>query len=107
MKRVVVNATQRRLHPGKAKVFGVTSIITAALCFMASDLVGQDIDPFAIRAETDLVLVHFVAPGSPVIPMSVKIPIESLPLGSHRLEIQVNDSAGTSTVRQGADFSIN
>lgn len=60
MKRVVVNATQRRLHPGKAKVFGVTSIITAALCFVASDLVGQDVDPFAIRAETDLVLVPTV-----------------------------------------------
>lgn len=60
MKRVVVNTTQRRLHPGKAKVFCVTSIITAALCFMASDLVGQDVDPFAIRAETDLVLVPTV-----------------------------------------------
>jgi hypothetical protein len=58
MKRVVVNPTSRRLHRGKSKVVCLTSIIAAALCFMASDLVGQD--PFAIRTETDLVLVPTV-----------------------------------------------
>ncbi len=45
------------------------------------------------------------ATGSPTIPVAKRVPIDSLPPGSYRLELEASDSAGKSA-RRTADFDI-
>jgi hypothetical protein len=44
--------------------------------------------------------------GSAVIPIARKIPIDRLPKGAYRLEVQASDSAGRSTAWRAADFKV-
>jgi hypothetical protein len=62
MKNLAANLASRRLDRGKANEFPCLAIILATvLCFAASsDLLAQNVEPFAIRTETDLVLVPTV-----------------------------------------------
>jgi VWFA-related protein len=45
-------------------------------------------------------------PGSPVVPVGLKLPIASLAPGSYQLELQAQDSAGNSTKVRTADFEV-
>jgi hypothetical protein len=45
-------------------------------------------------------------PGSSTIPIARKIPIAQLPKGAYRLEVWATDSAGGSTAKRTADFTV-
>jgi hypothetical protein len=45
------------------------------------------------------------ATGNPAIPMAKRVPIDSLPPGSYRLELEASDTSGKSARRE-ADFEI-
>jgi hypothetical protein len=45
------------------------------------------------------------ATGSLAIPIARRVPVDSLPPGSYRLEVEASDSAGKSA-RRAADFEI-
>jgi hypothetical protein len=45
-------------------------------------------------------------PGSSVLAMARKVPIDQLPKGAYRLEVQVTDSAGKSPPWRKADFEV-
>jgi hypothetical protein len=46
-----------------------------------------------------------IRPDNPVIPIGLKLPVESLTAGSYRVEVKASDSAGRSTLRS-ADFEL-
>jgi len=48
---------------------------------------------------------NFIRPGSPVVPIGLKLPISTLTPGAYRLEMKAVDSAGKSMMRS-ADFDI-
>jgi VWFA-related protein len=48
----------------------------------------------------------FMHPGSPVIPVGVRVPLDKLGPGSYRLEMKAVDSAGQSSVVRAADFEV-
>jgi len=45
-------------------------------------------------------------PGSPLIPIGLKLPVASLNSGSYEVELQALDSAGNSTKVRAADFEV-
>jgi len=45
-------------------------------------------------------------PGSPVVPIARKIPIDQLPKGAYRLDVQASDSTGESTAWRAASFAV-
>lgn len=47
-----------------------------------------------------------IKPGSPVVPLALRIPIEKLAAGSYRLELQAADTAGNQTKIRTADFEL-
>lgn len=47
-----------------------------------------------------------IRPGSPMIPIGVKLPVESLAPGSYRAEVRAVDSMGHQTVLRSADFDL-
>jgi len=47
-----------------------------------------------------------VQPGTPVVTLGVKLPIDKLPPGSYQLELRATDSAGNSTPVRTADFEL-
>jgi hypothetical protein len=44
--------------------------------------------------------------GSSVIPITRQLPLDQLPKGAYRLEVQATDSAGRSTAWRAADFKV-
>jgi VWFA-related protein len=58
------------------------------------------------KLDTGLLRVAIpAASGSPAIPVAKRVPVDSLPPGSYRLELEASDSAGKSA-RRTADFEI-
>jgi VWFA-related protein len=51
-------------------------------------------------------LASAIQPGSPLIPIGLKLPITSLTPGSYQVELQALDSAGNSTKVRSADFEV-
>jgi len=47
-----------------------------------------------------------IKPGSPVVPLAVRIPVEKLNPGTYRLEMQAVDTAGNLTKIRTADFQL-
>jgi VWFA-related protein len=47
-----------------------------------------------------------ISPGNPVVPLGMKLPVNSLPAGSYRVEVTGLDSAGNSTKPSTADFEV-
>ena len=45
-------------------------------------------------------------PGSPVVPVGLKLPIASLTPGSYQVELRAQDSAGNSTKVRSVDFEV-
>jgi hypothetical protein len=45
-------------------------------------------------------------PGSPVVPLALRVPVEKLGAGSYRLELQAVDTAGNLTKIRTADFEL-
>jgi hypothetical protein len=45
-------------------------------------------------------------PGSPLVPIGLKLPVASLTPGSYRVELQAMDSVGNSTKVRAADFEV-
>src|SRR5271165_6278501 len=45
-------------------------------------------------------------PGSPLVPVGLKLPVNELPPGSYRLELRAVDSAGNVTQPRTADFEV-
>jgi hypothetical protein len=45
-------------------------------------------------------------PGSIMIPIGDELPVSRLPKGAYRLEVQATDSAGRSTPRRTASFTL-
>ena len=64
-----------------------------------SGIVSDDFQPVDIAP--------YIEPGNSNIHVSRKIPLDKLPAGSYRLEVQAFDSAGESTVWRAAAFSVN
>jgi VWFA-related protein len=48
---------------------------------------------------------NYIRPGNPLIPIILKLPVKDLPVGSYRLDINSQDTAGKSQART-ADFEI-
>ncbi|HZU43147.1 MAG TPA: hypothetical protein VE994_10775, partial [Terriglobales bacterium] len=48
----------------------------------------------------------FMHPGSPVIPVGVRVPLDKLGPGSYRVEIKAVDSAGRSSPVRSAEFEV-
>jgi hypothetical protein len=44
--------------------------------------------------------------GNPVIPVGLKLPVNTLTSGSYVAELQAKDSAGNTTVVRAADFEV-
>jgi VWFA-related protein len=44
--------------------------------------------------------------GNPVVPVGLKIPVDSLPPGSYRIELKAMDTAGNSSPQRTADFEV-
>jgi hypothetical protein len=53
-----------------------------------------------------LSLAAAIEPGSPLIPLGLKLPIASLTPGSYQVELRALDSAGNSTGVRSADFEV-
>jgi hypothetical protein len=51
-------------------------------------------------------VASYIEAGSTAIHIAREIPIDKLPPGSYRLEVQAADSAGKSTVWRTANFSV-
>ncbi len=47
-----------------------------------------------------------ISPGNPVVPLGMRLPVNSLPAGSYRVEVTALDSAGNSTKTSTADFQV-
>ena len=47
-----------------------------------------------------------VQPGSPLIPIALKLPIATLAPGAYQVELKGQDSAGNSTNVRSADFEV-
>ena len=47
-----------------------------------------------------------VRAGSPVIPVALKLPVESLAPGAYRAELRATDSMGRQTVLRATDFDL-
>ncbi len=63
-------------------------------------------DGHLVKDFPDFDLASYAQPGSPVISVAREVPIEVLPDGAYRLEVQATGSAGHSTPRQAANFAI-
>ncbi len=48
----------------------------------------------------------YINPGNPLIPIARGIRLDSLPIGSYRLEVRATDSAGNSTAWRSATFTV-
>jgi VWFA-related protein len=56
---------------------------------------------------SDTILVNdFIVPGSPVIPIALRMPFEKLQPGSYRLDAQARDSMGHASPVHSADFTL-
>ncbi len=59
------------------------------------------------KQDTGVMKVTEIArPDNPVIPIALKLPVESLTAGSYRVELQAMDSTGRSTTLRSADFEV-
>jgi hypothetical protein len=47
-----------------------------------------------------------VKAGSALVPMGLKLPVDTLPPGSYRLELKAVDSAGNTSPPRSADFEV-
>ncbi|HLW88526.1 MAG TPA: VWA domain-containing protein [Terriglobales bacterium] len=47
-----------------------------------------------------------ISAGNPIVPLGMKLPVNSLPPGSYRVEVTGLDSAGNSTKPSAADFEV-
>lgn len=47
-----------------------------------------------------------ISAGNPVVPLGMRLPVNSLPAGSYRVEVTALDSAGNSTKPSTADFEV-
>jgi len=47
-----------------------------------------------------------ISPGNPLVPLGMKLPVNSLPAGSYRAEVTALDSAGNATKPSIADFEV-
>ncbi len=47
-----------------------------------------------------------ISAGNPLVPLGMKLPVGSLPVGSYRVEVTALDSAGNSTKTSSADFEV-
>ena len=45
-------------------------------------------------------------PGSPLIPIALRLPVATLAPGSYQVELKAMDSAGNSTNVRSADFEV-
>jgi len=57
------------------------------------------------KLDTGVLAIDRHSTGAPTIPVAKRIPIDSLPPGSYRLELEASDAAGKSALRS-ADFEI-
>jgi hypothetical protein len=48
----------------------------------------------------------FLRKGNPVIPLALKLPVNTLDPGSYRIELSAVDSAGKKSVPRNADFEV-
>ncbi len=61
----------------------------------------------ALAQDTGLMSVAAsIRPGNPVVPVGIKLPVESLAPGEYRAELRALDSAGRETVLRTTDFDI-
>ena len=59
-----------------------------------------------VKQDTGAVAVdNFIHPGSPVVPIGLRLPLETLKPGTYRMELKAMDSAGNFAIRT-ADFEI-
>ncbi len=67
------------------------------------------LDPKTKEQKVTTGLINIAAamqPGSPLIPVALKIPVASLAPGSYQVELKAMDSAGNSTNVRSADFEV-
>jgi len=51
-------------------------------------------------------MATMMQPGSPLIPIALKLPVGDLAPGSYQVELKARDSAGNSTNVRSADFQV-
>jgi hypothetical protein len=49
---------------------------------------------------------ELMKPGNPVVPVGLKLPLDTLPPGRYRVDLRAQDSAGNSTGFQSAEFEL-
>ena len=47
-----------------------------------------------------------IKPGNPTVPIGVRLPLETLPPGSYRVDLRAQDSLGNTTGFHTADFEL-
>ena len=73
---------------------------------------GVDVEVKVIDRKTGVAKVDArgaapqVNTGNPMVPLGLKIPLETLPPGAYRLELKATDSTGNATRARGADFEV-
>ena len=58
------------------------------------------------KQDTGMMKVPVDQPGSPMIPLGLKLPVNSLTAGSYRVELLVADTTGGKTVTRSTDFEV-
>jgi len=51
-------------------------------------------------------MANYIRAGNPVIPVGLKVPLETLAAGQYRAELRAIDSAGNKSVIRAADFEV-
>jgi hypothetical protein len=74
-------------------VQGHVQIVNAKTGEMAKDFPKVDV-------------MSYQRPGTRIFPVAREIPIDKLPKGAYRVEVQATDSAGRSTVWRSANFTV-
>ena len=58
------------------------------------------------KQDTGMMKVPTEHPDNPVIPLGLKLPVNTLTAGSYRVQLQAEDSAGHKTAVRSADFEV-
>ena len=67
------------------------------------------VDPKTKEQKSTTGLINMASamqPGSPLIPIALRLPIASLSPGSYQVELKAQDSAGNATNVRSADFEV-
>jgi hypothetical protein len=108
--QIVPSATNHFKKTDNAGVY--LEIYAPLLVGAAPPMVGLELkvmDPKTKEQKSTTGFVNMAAamqPGSPLIPIALRIPIASLAPGSYQVELKAMDSAGNSTNVRSADFEV-